>query len=146
MSKINVTVSGETGSGKSAIAGEIEIAMKAIGVPVFVQERDTMVHADYMHWIDLYKPEVTIFEQNIPIPAHQTELAMGLKPLEPLLPGEARSEYLDRLERGERKPHKTMTPEEYAAMTLKGWHEVCRDVDGFGGVGIRYLGGMTEQS
>lgn len=39
-----------------------------------------------------------------------------------------------------RKPHKVMTPEEYAAMPLQGWHEVCRDVDGFGGVGVRYLG------
>ncbi len=38
-----------------------------------------------------------------------------------------------------KKPHRVMTPEEYAAMPLKGWHEVCRDVDGFGGVGIRYL-------
>lgn len=40
----------------------------------------------------------------------------------------------------DRRPHKTMTPEEYAAMPLIGWHEVCRDVDGFGGVGIRFLG------
>lgn len=40
----------------------------------------------------------------------------------------------------ERKVHKTMTTEEYAAMPIIGWHEVCRDVDGFGGVGIRYLG------
>lgn len=39
----------------------------------------------------------------------------------------------------ERKPHKVMTPEEYAATPLQGWHEVCRDVDGFGGVGVRYL-------
>jgi hypothetical protein len=38
------------------------------------------------------------------------------------------------------KAHKVMTPEEYAAMPIIGWHEVCRDVDGFGGVGIRYLG------
>jgi hypothetical protein len=66
MSKITVTVSGETGSGKSAIAGEIEIALKAIGVPVVMAERDTMVVADYQQWIDLYKPEVTIVEQNIP--------------------------------------------------------------------------------
>lgn len=80
MSKITVTVSGETGSGKSAIAGEIEIALKAIGVPVFVQARDTMVVADYQHWIDLYKPEVTIFEQNIPRPAPQPELAMQRRP------------------------------------------------------------------
>lgn len=34
-------------------------------------------------------------------------------------------------------PHRTMTPEEYAAMPIKGWHQVCKDVDGFGGVGIR---------
>lgn len=40
----------------------------------------------------------------------------------------------------EPQPHKVMTPEEYAATPLKGWHEVCRDVDGAGGVGIRYLG------
>jgi hypothetical protein len=40
----------------------------------------------------------------------------------------------------ERKSHKVMTPEEYAAMPIVGWHEVCRDVDGFGGVGVRYLG------
>jgi uridine kinase len=66
MSKIIVTVSGPTGSGKSAIVGEIEIALKAIGVPVTLAERDTMVVADYQHWIDLYKPEVTIIEQNIP--------------------------------------------------------------------------------
>jgi hypothetical protein len=84
MSKITVTVSGETGSGKSAIAGEIEIALKAIGVPVLVQARDTMVVADYQHWIDLYKPEVTIFEQNIPIPAPQPELAMQHRPLDPM--------------------------------------------------------------
>lgn len=76
MSKITVTVSGETGSGKSAIAGEIEIALKAIGVPVFVQARDTMVVADYQHWIETYKPEVTIIERNIPTPASRPELAL----------------------------------------------------------------------
>lgn len=40
----------------------------------------------------------------------------------------------------ERRAHKVMTAEEYAAMPIIGWHEVCRDVDGFGGIGIRYLG------
>jgi hypothetical protein len=40
----------------------------------------------------------------------------------------------------ERKSHKVMTPVEYSAMPLKGWHEVCRDVDGHGGVGVRFLG------
>lgn len=38
------------------------------------------------------------------------------------------------------KAHKVMTPEEYAALPLVGWHMVCRDFDGFGGVGIRFLG------
>lgn len=36
--------------------------------------------------------------------------------------------------------HKVMTPEEYTAMPIMGWHAVCRDVDGFGGVGVRFLG------
>lgn len=36
-------------------------------------------------------------------------------------------------------PHKVMTLEEYAATPIIGWHEVCRNVDGFGGVGVRYL-------
>ena len=40
----------------------------------------------------------------------------------------------------EKLPHKILTPEEDAAMPIIGWHEVCRDVDGCGGVGIRYLG------
>lgn len=39
-----------------------------------------------------------------------------------------------------RKPHKTMTTAEYYSFSIIGWHEVCRDVDGFGGVGIRSLG------
>lgn len=41
---------------------------------------------------------------------------------------------------GERKAHKVMTQEEYTAMPIIGWHEVCRDVDGFGGAGVRFLG------
>lgn len=40
----------------------------------------------------------------------------------------------------DRRPHKVMTVEEYAAMPIIGWHEVCRDVDGFEGVGVRFLG------
>jgi hypothetical protein len=43
-------------------------------------------------------------------------------------------------------PHKTMTREEYDALTLKGWHLVCHDVDGFGGTGIRYLGDTAPLS
>jgi hypothetical protein len=43
----------------------------------------------------------------------------------------------------ERPPHKVMTPEEYATTPIVGWHEVCRDLDGAGGIGIRYLGYET---
>lgn len=39
----------------------------------------------------------------------------------------------------DRKPHHVMTTDEYSAMQIKGWHEVCRDVDGFGGVGVRFI-------
>ena len=49
------------------------------------------------------------------------------------------AERVDEWEHG-RKPHKTMTAEEYLAANIKGWHEVCWNVDGFGGVGVRYLG------
>lgn len=37
------------------------------------------------------------------------------------------------------KAHKVMTPEEYAALPIVGWHEVCKDFDGFGGVGVRFM-------
>lgn len=37
------------------------------------------------------------------------------------------------------KAHKTMTPEEYASMPIVGWHAVCRNYDGFGGVGVRFM-------
>jgi len=36
------------------------------------------------------------------------------------------------------RAHKVMTPEEYAAVSIKGWHRVCRDVDGAGNVGVQY--------
>jgi dephospho-CoA kinase len=67
MSKVTVIVTGETGSGKSAIAGEIEIALKAIGVPVVWKDADReWWQKGNEYWIDLYKPEVTIIERNIP--------------------------------------------------------------------------------
>jgi hypothetical protein len=37
------------------------------------------------------------------------------------------------------KAHKVMTQEEYMAMPIIGWHEVYRDIDGFGGVGVRFI-------
>lgn len=41
---------------------------------------------------------------------------------------------------GERRAHKVMTAFEYISTPIVGWHEVCRNVDGFEGVGVRYLG------
>ena len=64
-----VTVAGFTGCGKSAIAGEIEIAMKAIGVPVTWANGDSekrMTGADWLTAIEMYKPTVRIVEVNIP--------------------------------------------------------------------------------
>ena len=67
--KVTITVSGETGTGKSAICGEIEIALKAIGVTVNwpggrIDREDWVKGNEY--WLDLYKPAVEIIEVNIP--------------------------------------------------------------------------------
>ncbi|WP_411689951.1 ead/Ea22-like family protein, partial [Escherichia coli] len=59
--EVLVVVSGFTGCGKSAIAGEIEIAMKAIGVPVQWTNGDAekrMTGADWLTAIEMYKPTV----------------------------------------------------------------------------------------
>ncbi len=67
--EVLVTVAGFTGCGKSAIAGEIEIAMKAIGVPVTWANGDSekrMTGADWLTAIEMYKPTVRIVEENIP--------------------------------------------------------------------------------
>ncbi len=67
--EVLVTVAGFTGCGKSAIAGEIEIAMKAIGVPVTWANGDSekrMTGADWLTAIEMYKPHVRIVEENIP--------------------------------------------------------------------------------
>lgn len=68
MSKVTVTVSGPTGSGKSAICGEIEIALRAIGVPVVWKDEGekNMTDADWIAAIEMYKPHVEIVEVNEP--------------------------------------------------------------------------------
>lgn len=69
MTEITVTVIGPVGSGKSAIAGWIEIALKAIGVPVrYADERAAisekrMIGADWIGYLEMYQPSVTIREQ-----------------------------------------------------------------------------------
>ncbi len=67
--EVLVVVSGFTGCGKSAISGEIEIAMKAIGVPVKWTNGDAekrMTGADWLTAIEMYKPTVRIVEVNVP--------------------------------------------------------------------------------
>ena len=70
LSEITVTVSGPCGCGKSAIAGEIEIAMKALGVPVrfsdekAAQSEKRMTGADWTGYLEMYKPSVVIVEND----------------------------------------------------------------------------------
>lgn len=69
MSQITVTIKGPVGCGKSAIAGEIEIALKAIGVPVRYADEGAatsekrMTGADWIRYIDMYQPSVVIVEE-----------------------------------------------------------------------------------
>jgi hypothetical protein len=67
--EVRVVVSGLTGSGKSAIAGEIEIALRAIGVPVEWPDgaaEKNWSHADWQSALELYNPRVVIVERNVP--------------------------------------------------------------------------------
>ncbi|PWV98581.1 ead/Ea22-like family protein [Mangrovibacter plantisponsor] len=75
--EVLVTVSGFTGCGKSAIAGEIEIAMRAIGVPVTWSNGDAekrTTGADWLTAIEMYKPAVRIVEINVPRAGIKLEL------------------------------------------------------------------------
>lgn len=67
--EVLVTVSGFTGSGKSAIAGEIEIMCRALGLQVEWPDSDSekhMTHADWIAALEQYKPRVRIVECNVP--------------------------------------------------------------------------------
>lgn len=70
MSRVIVTVSGPTGSGKSAVLGEIEIALRAVGLTVEhgadFQAEKGMTGADWTTALDLYKPTVELREVNEP--------------------------------------------------------------------------------
>ncbi len=68
-STVHVEVSGLTGSGKSAVMGEIEIALKALGLkvehgPDFQAEKNG-THADWQQALDLYQPTVVLTERNV---------------------------------------------------------------------------------
>lgn len=67
--EVLVMVSGLTGSGKSAVAGEIEILCKALGLEVEwvdSEEEKRLTHSDWTEALELYKPRVRIVEVNIP--------------------------------------------------------------------------------
>lgn len=62
---VAVYVVGEVGSGKSGICGEVEIALKAVGLDVewpdgLAEKR--MTGADWQTALELYRPKVTIHE------------------------------------------------------------------------------------
>ena len=65
---VAVVVSGRTGSGKSGIAGEIEIALKAVGIDVSWPDGDAekrLTHADWQSALEMYNPKVVIREVNV---------------------------------------------------------------------------------
>jgi hypothetical protein len=67
--EVLVVVHGLTGSGKSAVAGEIEILCKALGLEVCWENGDEekfLTHADWTAALELYKPRVRIIEVNTP--------------------------------------------------------------------------------
>lgn len=79
--EVLVTVSGLTGTGKSAVAGEIEILCRALGLEVEhdnAQER-SMIGGDWQEALDLYKPKVRIVEVNVPRPSALIASASGVK-------------------------------------------------------------------
>jgi len=61
---VTVTVTGEVGTGKSAICGEIEILCKALGLQVEWNDdgEKRMTHADWTEALEMYKPSVRIVE------------------------------------------------------------------------------------
>lgn len=71
IAKVYVEVSGLTGSGKSAVLGEIEIAMRALGLtvehadPAAAQAEKNATHADWQAALNLYKPTVVLAERNV---------------------------------------------------------------------------------
>ncbi len=67
--EVLVTVSGFTGCGKSALAGEIEIMCRALGLQVEWPDgasEKNMTHADWTAALEQYKPRVRIVECNVP--------------------------------------------------------------------------------
>ena len=67
MSIVHIHIVGPVGSGKSALAGEIEILCKALGLDVSWpdgQSEKNMTGADWQHALDMYRPTVVIHESD----------------------------------------------------------------------------------
>ena len=70
MSEVTITAAGRVGSGKSALLGEIEILLKALGVPYryadpkAAQVEKNLTHADWVGEIERIKPTVVLAEAN----------------------------------------------------------------------------------
>lgn len=76
--EVLVVVSGFTGSGKSAVAGEIEIMCRALGLQVEWPdgaEEKGLTGADWQTALEMYKPRVRIVEKNVRAPAAEPETA-----------------------------------------------------------------------
>ncbi len=74
--EVLVVVSGFTGSGKSAVAGEIEIMCRALGLQVEWpdgSEEKELTGADWQTALEMYKPRVRIVETNVRAPAAEPE-------------------------------------------------------------------------
>jgi hypothetical protein len=62
---VAITASGPVGCGKSAVLGEIEIALRAIGLDVVWvggDQEKRLTHADWQHDLDMYRPRVVLTE------------------------------------------------------------------------------------
>ena len=70
MNEVTITAAGRVGSGKSALLGEIEILLKALGVPYryadpkAAQVEKNLTHADWVGEIERIKPTVVLAEAN----------------------------------------------------------------------------------
>ena len=68
MAEVHIIADGPIGSGKSALLGEIEIALKAIGIPVkwfhpeAARQEKNMTHADWVSELERTKPTVVLIE------------------------------------------------------------------------------------
>lgn len=70
---VTVTVSGLTGSGKSAVISEIIVALRAVGIEVHTDkewraEQGLRTGDSFVDDLEKIKPVVTVCEVNIPYP------------------------------------------------------------------------------